>query len=128
MSPTKVRPTGDAGARCAALSLADCTPLFSLAAGAAGSCVRRESGAASGGDPRAVGGPCTPAAGIVPRRPNRYPGLGSCGGELELRPRLSSARLPSGSASASAHDFDPPSPHLSLREEPMQCHLLTGKR
>lgn len=69
MSSTEVRPKGGPGAGGAARPLVDCTPLFSLAAGAAGARVRRASGAAGGGDPRAAGGSCAPAAGVVAPRP-----------------------------------------------------------
>jgi hypothetical protein len=87
MSPTKVRPTGRPGAHGPAPSIADCTPLLSLAAGAAGAPVRRASGAAGGGDPRAAGGPCTPEARVVPRRPNRCSAHGPRATHLELHPR-----------------------------------------
>jgi hypothetical protein len=68
MSSTEVRTKGGP-AQGAVPPLEDCTPLFSLAAGAAGARVRRASGAAGGGDLRAAGGSCTLAAGVAPRRP-----------------------------------------------------------
>jgi len=83
MSSTEVRPKGGP-AQGAVQPLVDCTPLFSLAAGAAGVRVRRASGAAGGGDPRAAGGSCTPAAGVVARRPE--PPVSRT---TELHPRLS---------------------------------------
>jgi hypothetical protein len=97
MSPTKVRPTGRPGAHGPAPSIADCTPLLSLAAGAAGAPVRRASGAAGGGDPRAAGGPCTPEARVVPRRPNRRSDRGSHAKQLHPRPFIARRGTPASS-------------------------------
>jgi hypothetical protein len=107
MSPTKVRPAGGTGTSCPVPS-ADCTPLFSLAAGAAGASVRRASGAAGGGDPRAAGGPCTPAAGVVPRRPNRRTANGPRATHLEIYPRPFTARR--GMPASSGSDSHPHGP------------------
>jgi hypothetical protein len=86
MSPTKVRPMGGPGEHRPAPPLAHCTPLFSLAAGAAGAPVRRASGAAAGGDPRAAGGTCSPEAGVAPCRPSRHTARGTDTNELHPRP------------------------------------------
>jgi hypothetical protein len=68
MRSSRVKPTGG-GARGGLGARGNhCTPLLSLAAGAAGARPVRASGAA-GGDPRAAGGICSPAAGVVASRP-----------------------------------------------------------
>lgn len=87
MSSTEVRPKAGPAASGAVRPFVDCTPLFSLAAGAAGARVRRASGAVAGGDPRAAGGSCAPAAGVARPRPSRRSARAT-----ELHPRRSSAR------------------------------------
>jgi hypothetical protein len=90
MSSTEVRPKG--GPRpSAAPPLENCTPLFSLAAGAAGARVRRASGAVGGGDLRAAGGPCAPAAGVAPHRPSAHASRVT---ELHPRPVTTRRGLP----------------------------------
>jgi hypothetical protein len=73
MSATEVRPKGGPGPTAPA-PLVDCTPLFSLAAGAADARVRRAPGAVGGGDLRAAGGSCAPTAGVAPLRPQHAHG------------------------------------------------------
>jgi len=103
MTSTKAQPTGVAGAKVPATPLADCTPLLSLAVGAAG--VRRPwaPGAVGGGDRCAAGGTCAPTATVAPRRPTSHASVAT---ELHPRPPIGRRGTPALSGPHS-HEHGP---------------------